>query len=61
MKFTNDTYCSYIEISEITEGDPPFRTRQFGKDVVADYSRKDGRLMGIELLVHVPEKLEDKE
>jgi uncharacterized protein YuzE len=61
MKFTTDKYCSYVEVSEKTPEDVPYRTREISRDVVADYSRKDGRLMGIEILLHVPEKIEDKD
>ena len=60
MRFTTDKWCSYVRISEATEEDKPFRTRQINNDVVADYSAKDGRLMGIEIFTHIPEKLEDK-
>lgn len=61
MKFTTDKYCSYIYISEKLPEDIPFITKEINRNVFADYSRKDGRLMEIEILSHVPEKLKDKD
>lgn len=58
MNFTTNEYTSYMYIGEHTSEDFPFKTKKIFRNVYADYSSKDGRLVGIEILQNIPEKIE---
>jgi len=58
-QFTTDKYASYVYIGKYDKSDIPFKTRQITKSINADYSSKDGRLVGIELLHSIPESIAD--
>lgn len=59
-QFTTDEYVSYVYVGQRYKMDTPFITMEITKDINADYSSKDGRLVGIEILHSIPEKIEIK-